>query len=119
MLRNPTYVGKLPFNGNVFEAGHDPIVEEALFKQVQELLNERAGEYDQRASNATKYLLTSLLRCSRCGHGFIGTSATGKNGRYRYYTCYCRQRQGTADAISNASRLTDWRTQSWPKLSWP
>lgn len=49
-----------------------------------------------RAANATPYILTGLLTCSRCGHGFIGTRASGKTAVYRYYTCYCRQRNGSA-----------------------
>jgi hypothetical protein len=49
-----------------------------------------------RAANAGDYLLTSLLRCQRCGHGFVGTAAHGKAGIFRYHTCYVRQRHGTA-----------------------
>lgn len=30
-----------------------------------------------------------------CGHKYIGTSATGRNRTYRYYTCFSRVRYGT------------------------
>jgi site-specific DNA recombinase len=59
-------------------------------------MGERSESWRARAANATDYVLTSLLRCQRCGHGFVGTSAHGKTGVYRYYTCYARQRHGTA-----------------------
>ncbi len=36
------------------------------------------------------------MKCAKCGHGFIGTGAHGKGGTYRYYTCFARQRHGTA-----------------------
>lgn len=96
VLRNPTYIGRLPFNGDVFEAAHEPIVQFALFRQTQDLLKIRGEDMPLRAANATPYILTGLLTCSRCGHGFIGTRASGKTAVYRYYTCYCRQRNGTA-----------------------
>ena len=33
--------------------------------------------------------------CDRCGKHFVGTSAVGNRYRYRYYTCFSRQRYGT------------------------
>ena len=33
--------------------------------------------------------------CARCGKHFVGTSAVGNRYRYRYYTCFTRQRYGT------------------------
>jgi site-specific DNA recombinase len=67
-----------------------------LFERAQLLLTERSDSASAQAANATDYLLTGFLRCQRCGHGFIGTSAHGNGGTYRYYTCFSRQRHGTA-----------------------
>lgn len=33
--------------------------------------------------------------CERCGKRFVGTAAHGNLYRYRYYTCFSRQRYGT------------------------
>jgi hypothetical protein len=33
------------------------------------------------------HLLGGLLRCTLCGKSHLGTAATGKLYRYRYYTC--------------------------------
>ena len=96
VLRNPTYIGQLPFNGDHYQARHNPIVEAALFDRAQLLLAERSDSASVQAANASDYLLTSLLRCRRCGHGFVGTAAHGNGGVYRYYTCFSRQRHGTA-----------------------
>jgi site-specific DNA recombinase len=96
VLRNPTYIGQLPFNGDQYQASHEPIVEAALFDRAQLLLAERSDSASAQAANATDYLLTAFLRCQRCGHGFIGTAAHGNGGVYRYYTCFSRQRHGTA-----------------------
>ncbi len=112
VLRNPTYVGQLPFRGSVHQAGHDPITDSGLFERAQALLKEQGENYPLRAANSTTYLLTSLMRCGRCGHGFVGTAAHGKAGTtYRYYSCFARQRHGTgrcdqeripADALEQA-----------------
>ena len=96
VLRNPTYLGQLPFNGERHQAAHEPIIDRELFERAQLLLAERSDSASAQAANATDYLLTSFLRCQRCGHGFVGTTAHGNGGVYRYYTCFSRQRHGTA-----------------------
>ena len=96
VLRNATYTGKLPFNGDLYQAKHEPIIDEQTFERAQKFLELRAESLPSRAANASDYLLTGLLQCVRCGHGFIGTSAHGRGGVYRYYTCFSRQRHGTA-----------------------
>lgn len=32
----------------------------------------------------------------QCGQAYLGTSATGKRRRYRYYTCFAHSRYGTS-----------------------
>jgi site-specific DNA recombinase len=96
VLRNPTYIGQLPFNGQHHQASHKPIIDPELFQRAQLLLAERSDSARAQAANATDYLLTSFLRCQRCGHGFVGTAAHGNGGVYRYCTCFSRQRHGTA-----------------------
>jgi hypothetical protein len=96
VLRNPTYIGQLPFSGERHQAAHEPIIDSELFERAQLLLTERSDSASAQAANASSYLLTGFLRCQRCGHGFVGTAAHGNGGVYRYYTCFSRQRHGTA-----------------------
>ncbi len=103
LLKNPTYLGLLPFGGQLHEAGHEPLVTRELFERAAALLKKRGATHSLRRSNPTDYLLTSFLRCSRCGHGFIGTVAHGRSTTYRYYTCYSRHRHGTS--ICDQDRL--------------
>src|SRR4029453_3279730 len=86
----------LPFNGDRYQASHEPIVDATLFDRAQLLLAERSDSASAQAANATDYLLTSFLRCRRCGHGFVGPAAHGNGGVYRYYTCFSPQRHGRA-----------------------
>jgi hypothetical protein len=41
-------------------------------------------------------LLTGLIHCGKCGGAM--TIRTGKGGRYRYYTCSMKARQGRPPA---------------------
>jgi site-specific DNA recombinase len=62
---------------------------------VQDLLSERGEDYSKHASATSPFLLAGLVVCARCGKRFVGTSAVGNRYRYRYYTCFPRQRYGT------------------------
>jgi len=59
-----------------------------LFEKTQVLLARRSEGYDRRFSDThPDYLLTGLITCGRCGRRYVGTAATGKRHRYRYYSC--------------------------------
>ena len=55
------------------------------------------------AGVTSDYHLTRKITCPQCGQKYLGTSATGKLRRYRYYTCFTRNRYGTAKC--NAPRI--------------
>jgi site-specific DNA recombinase len=95
VLRNPVYVGKVFFRDALHEGPHPHLVDDKLFDRVQALLTERGEDYSKRASATSPFLLAGLVVCARCGKHFVGTSAVGNRYRYRYYTCFTRQRYGT------------------------
>jgi len=43
----------------------------------------------------SEFLFSGLLVCAKCDKHFVGTTATGNGGVYRYYMCYSRQRYGS------------------------
>ena len=95
VLRNPVYVGKVFFRDALYDGPHPHLVDEQLFARVQALLSERGEDWSKRASATSPFLLAGLVVCARCGKHFVGTSAVGNRYRYRYYTCFSRQRYGT------------------------
>jgi site-specific DNA recombinase len=95
ILRNPVYVGKVFFRDALHDGPHPHLVDDKLFDRVQALLSERGEDYSKRASATSPFLLAGLVVCARCGKHFVGTSAVGNRYRYRYYTCFTRQRYGT------------------------
>ncbi len=94
ILRNRAYVGEIYFRGSYHAASHPTLVDPEVFSQAQELLVARGEDYSKRASNSSDYLLSGFIVCASCGKHFVGTAAKGNKYRYRYYTCFSRQRYG-------------------------
>jgi site-specific DNA recombinase len=96
MLRNRTYLGEVYFRGTWYRTDdhHPAIVDEETFTKAQQILDARSDDYSQRASANSEYALSGGIKCARCGAHYVGTAATGRNNRYRYYTCYTRARYG-------------------------
>jgi site-specific DNA recombinase len=103
VLRNQAYLGRVTFRDKIYEARHQPLIEDSTFQAVQVLLTERGENYSKRRSNSSDYLLGGLLTCAHCGSKFVGTAARGNLYRYRYYTCHRRNRYGPKGC--NSERL--------------
>ena len=88
LLTHPIYTGKMRYKDELHSGEHEPIIDPALFEQVQQQLqhNSRAGGSQTR--NKYGALLRGLLRCKSCGTAMTHTFNQG-NGRnfYRYYRC--------------------------------
>ena len=94
-LRNRSYLGEVYFRDRYHAGPHPALIDHRLFDRVQSSLKERGEDHARRASNGSDYLLAGLVRCAHCGKRFVGNAATGNRYRYRYYTCFSRQRYGT------------------------
>ncbi len=117
VIRNRAYIGEIYYRGSWYPAPHEPIVPRELFDRAQTILKERGEDQSQRRSNASEYLLTSRVRCGRCGQAYIGTAAHGRNGRYTYYTCFTRHRYGT-EHCSNDRLPADKLEQAVTRQLW-
>jgi site-specific DNA recombinase len=103
VLRSRVYLGEVYFRGQWHKAPHPPLIDPALFEEVQVLLTARGEDHAKRAGNASDYELAGLMVCARCGKRYVGTAAHGRSRRYRYYTCFTRNRYNS-DAC-NAERI--------------
>ena len=68
------------------------IVDKEEFEAVQMLLKSRSPAMTAPRIVSGPTLLTSICFCAACGGAM--TLRTGKSGRYRYYTCCTKARQG-------------------------
>ncbi|GAB3990722.1 hypothetical protein GCM10028771_07970 [Nocardioides marmoraquaticus] len=88
MLTNPYYKGQLVFNGMIYPGGHEPLVSDVLWQEVQDVLSGRRIAGD-RSWRHTHYL-KGALKCGRC-KGRIGfATSRGKGGSYEYFFCIDR-----------------------------
>jgi site-specific DNA recombinase len=76
VLRNRVYLGEVSFRDTWYPGQHQPLVDQASFDAVQQLMAERGEAHSKRASNASDYLLVSRVRCLRCGKQFVGAWST-------------------------------------------
>jgi site-specific DNA recombinase len=97
MLQDPYYVGFMPYKGELLPGRHEPIISQALFDQVQEVLKARSAR-GQRDRVIFHYL-KGMLFCQRCHESgrmsrLIYTEASGRNGElYAYFFCLGRREE--------------------------
>ena len=95
VLRDPYYLGYVRYKGELYSGRHEPIVDQALFDRVQEVMNLRS-QNGQRDRVLTHYLKGALF-CDRCERNertsrLIYTEARNRSGkRYGYFLCRGRQ----------------------------
>jgi site-specific DNA recombinase len=104
VLTRTTYIGCHRFNTRfwktrerkpeteVVEMAVPPIIDATEFEAVQTLLKTRSPALTAPRVVSGPTLLTGICFCAACGKAM--TLRTGKGGRYRYYTCSTKARQG-------------------------
>lgn len=91
LLHNPVYLGKIPYNGQIFPGQHERIISDELWQKVQAKLPQPKIATRPKAYSYP-FLLTGMIFC-HCGCRL--TPGTAKSGQYAYYTCtdiLCRKR---------------------------
>jgi len=93
-LRDPIYIGKQKLDGEIFKGEHRGIVSNALFENVQLLLDANRRNRGASTRNRHGALLRGLLRCSAC-NSMMTFSPVRKGGvLYKYYRCSAAGRNG-------------------------
>jgi site-specific DNA recombinase len=104
VLTRTTYIGRHRFNTKfwktrerkpdteVVEMTVPAIIDAAEFEGVQALLKSRSPALTAPRVVSGPTLLTGICFCAGCGKAM--TLRTGKGGRYRYYACSTKARQG-------------------------
>ncbi len=86
LLTNPIYAGQVKHKTECFPGEHEPIISEAVFRQVQARLkqNNRGGAEVRNKHGA---LLKGRLVCKACQRAMVHTFTGQGVKRYRYYKC--------------------------------
>jgi site-specific DNA recombinase len=94
VLTNPTYIGKVEHDGQLYPGVQEAIIKADLFDHVQKLLKQNSRM--KKDMNRCKHnaLLQGLLRCAACDCGMSHTYTKKGSTLYRYYVCHRAQKQG-------------------------
>lgn len=82
------------FRDKTFAAPHPPLVDREAFERAQELIDVLGSDLVRRRTLRSSFILAGHLLCDGCRRRYVGTTANGMGGRYRYYTRYSRARYG-------------------------
>lgn len=94
LLTNVVYIGKVKFEGKLFDGEHERIVDDELFQKVQDHLHRNASKGERKVRNKNGALLKGLVQCGSCGGVMIHTYVQKKNKRYLYYVCAKAHQRG-------------------------
>lgn len=93
LLHNPVYYGYIPLEtkasqeSQLIKGIHDPIVSEALFYQVQDVINTRRKVIGKSYELNELLLLRRYLDCPACARKLTGSISTGSTKKHPYYHC--------------------------------
>ncbi len=100
LLTNPYYAGVIRYKGALHPGAHEPLIDPALFDQVQSLLKARKAKMTRHVTHA--HHLKGLLHCGSCGSRMLLDFATNPRGTtYAYFVCSGRAAKKT-DCIRRA-----------------
>lgn len=87
ILRNPLFAGWVKSGDLLVKGLHQPIVDQALFDTVQDVLAGRSRTAQPRRSEHPEFSLRQFVRCAKCNKGL--TSGIIKK-KFHYYWCYTK-----------------------------
>lgn len=99
VLRNPVYVGEVAYEGSTVQGKHAPILDRALWDDVQRMLAAVSVQPPEVRRKTVPALLGGIIRCGHCGASlsYMWTSKN-KNGarKYGYYVCLTDSKRGVS-----------------------
>jgi site-specific DNA recombinase len=94
LLANVLYAGQVRYKDEVHDGEQPAIVDPAVFRRAQDLLQSRGRTGGAPARGGPGALLRGLLRCAPCGRAMTPAHSAKGVRRYRYYTCTRAQKRG-------------------------
>jgi len=101
LIRNPMYCGTIvvpPYENEEIQfvkALHEPLISEALFYEVQDVLNGNKRKSSAKVVSNEMLPLRGFLECPLCKRMLTGSASKGRHDYYFYYHCSdnnCRTR---------------------------
>lgn len=92
-IRNPVYCGKIRVpafkdeSARLVDGLHEPLISEAQFYKVQDILDGRKKEYGLPIATPDELILRNFLKCPRCHRMLTGSASKGRTTYRVYYHC--------------------------------
>ncbi len=95
-LKNPVYIGKIRFKGEIFDGQHKAIISPEAWTAVQNRFKtERKDRPARKERRKYPFYLAGILKCGYCGNHLTPLFSYGKGKkRYFYYGCTKRNHNG-------------------------
>jgi site-specific DNA recombinase len=120
ILKNPVYIGKIKYGGELYDGHHEPIIDQETFDKAQAIIHEREIKRNF-PSLKERHLLTGFLKCScgarACYHHTYQKKKDGTKRHYEYYECYTRMAHGKMRAAEKCHNKI-WRKADLEEVVW-
>lgn len=93
ILNNPTYLGKCPHKGELYEGQHKAIITQDLWDKVKAAKKKNSEHRFLEPRSVKNTLLKGLVECECCG-AMVPTRTKQRNKYYEYYTSLKAVREG-------------------------
>jgi site-specific DNA recombinase len=87
ILANQLYVGKVKYQGIIYDGEHEAIVEPEIWKRVREIANSNNLVKEPKGRIESTAPLKGILRCGHCDCAMSPTYGKKKSKQYFYYVC--------------------------------
>ena len=113
LLRNPAYLGQVPWRGGAVPGKHPPLTDAETFAACERVLQ----EHNQGAERSRKhhFLLANLVECETCGSKLAGEFHRKRSGLiFSYYRCI-GERHGAGHCVRRFVRADELegRVRRW------
>ena len=85
ILKSPLYMGKVMYEGQLYDGKHEAIISPELFYRVQAVFSGSSN----KKPRGNVYTYSNIIKCAKCGYTYVGITKHGahKSGTYKYYHC--------------------------------
>jgi site-specific DNA recombinase len=88
VIKNPTYIGVVVYNGKAYEGKHEKIIDEDLYHKANEQVGVNLIQKATGKITKSDAILNGIIRCELCGAAYSIASGTSKSGaKFYYYKC--------------------------------
>ena len=111
IITNPLYIGKVTYNGSIYEGQHDGIVPEDVFNQAQELYHHKSDVKSYKTD--TTSILGGMIYCKKCGARYFRWKS---HGRIYKYSCYSRRNVSAYMKKADKCDNKHWKADEMDRL---